>query len=144
MPSHIRKGDEVIIRTGDFRGATGTVVRVIPKSGRVVVKGPKIEGVTKTLKPTRINPQGGQVTIDRSFDLSNVSPAVDGKGVRVRFQSRADGSKVRVAGRAGKDLKELGQIHGARGAGKKASAGAGATKTTKKTTRKKVGAKAEA
>jgi large subunit ribosomal protein L24 len=144
MPSHIRKGDEVIIRTGDYRGATGTVVRVIPKSGRVIVKGPKIEGVVKTLKPTRINPQGGQVTIDRSFDLSNVSPAVDGKGVRVRFQMRDDGSKVRVAGRAGKDLKDLGSIHGARGAGKKSSAGAGATKSTKKTTRKKAGAKAEA
>lgn len=139
MPSHIRKGDEVIIRTGDFRGATGTVVRVIPKHGRAVVKGPKIEGIVKTLKPTRTNPQGGQVTIDRTFDLSNVTPAVDGKGVRVSFQTKSDGSKVRVARRAGKDLKELNVIRAA-AAGKKS----GAARTTKKTTRKKTGAKAEA
>lgn len=141
MPRHIRKGDEVIIRSGDYRGATGTVVRVIPKSGRVVVKGPAIEGVTKTLKPTRINPQGGQVTIDRSFDLSNVTLAVDGKGVRVGFQIKADGSKVRVARRAGKTVKELNEIRSARASGGKAAAGA---TTKKKTTRKKAGAKAEA
>ncbi|PKL33959.1 MAG: 50S ribosomal protein L24 [Planctomycetes bacterium HGW-Planctomycetes-2] len=142
MPSHIRKGDDVMIRTGQFRGALGVVVRVIPKSGRVVVKGASIEGVTKTLKPNRINPQGGRVTLDRSFDMSNVSPVVEGKPARVRFQTKADGSKVRVAGRAGKDLKELGVVHGARkGAARPAAAAAG---VKKKTTRKKAGVKAEA
>lgn len=110
MPSHIRKGDDVYIRSGDFRGKTGQVVRVIPKLDRVVVKGAGIDGVVKTLKPSRINPQGGQVTVDRSFHISNVSPAVEGKPARVRFETKKDGSKVRAAVVGGKAAKELGVV----------------------------------
>ncbi|MDX2116405.1 MAG: 50S ribosomal protein L24 [Planctomycetota bacterium] len=119
MPRHIRKGDDVVILSGDFRGATGTVVRVIPKSDRVVVKGPRIPGITKNLKPTRINPQGGQVTVDRSFHMSSVSPAVEGRASRVRFETRSDGSKVRVAVQKGKVVKELGVVRGAASASRK-------------------------
>jgi large subunit ribosomal protein L24 len=107
MPRHIKKGDDVIVRSGDFKGCSGTVIRVLTKENRVVVKGPEIEGVVKTIKPTRVSPQGGQVTIDRSFHMSNVSPAVDGKATRVRFVSKPDGSKVRVAARGGKELSVL-------------------------------------
>jgi large subunit ribosomal protein L24 len=101
MPSHIRKGDEVVITAGRFRGKTGKVVRIIKKHDRVVVQGSGIEGITRNVKPTRVNPQGGQVDVDRSFHISNVSPAVDGKPTRVRFETKPDGSKVRVAARGG-------------------------------------------
>lgn len=121
MPRHIRKGDDVVIRTGDFRGCTGTVVRILTKDDRVIVKGPQIEGIIKNLKPTKINPQGGQVTLDRSFHISNVSPAVAGKPARVRFQTNADGSKVRLAVAGGKVVKELGQVRGPRAASPKAA-----------------------
>lgn len=104
MPSHIRKGDEVIIRTGDYRGQVGTVVRMLPKLDRVVVQGGGIEGITRNLKPNRVNPQGGQVTVDRSFHISNVSPVVEGKPSRVRFPAKKDGSKARVAARGGAEL----------------------------------------
>lgn len=110
MPSHVRKGDEVVIRSGDYKGATGTVVRVMPRDGRVIVKGPRIPGVTRNLKPTRINPNAGQVTVDRSFHISAVSPAVDGRPCRVRFETRPDGSKVRLAVSRGEVVKELGLV----------------------------------
>ena len=112
MAAHIRKGDEVIILAGDYRGRTGKVVRVIPKKDRVVVQGAGIDGITKNLRPTRINPQGGRVELDRSFHVSNVSPVVDGKPTRVRFERRKDGAKVRVAARDGS---ELGVVSPARG-----------------------------
>ncbi|HBS30057.1 MAG TPA: 50S ribosomal protein L24 [Phycisphaerales bacterium] len=120
MPRHIRKGDEVFIRSGDFRGEVGTVVRILTKQDRVIVKGPGIEGITKNLKPTRLTPQGGQVTVDRSFHLSNVSPAVEGRPARVRFEAKSDGSKVRVAVRGGKVVKELGVVRGAKAKSRKA------------------------
>lgn len=104
MPRHIRKGDEVVITAGDYKGKTGTVVRIDTKNDRVVVHGSGIEGITKNMRPTRLNPQGGRVELDRSFHISNVSPAVDGKASRVRFQTRKDGAKVRVAARGGKEL----------------------------------------
>jgi large subunit ribosomal protein L24 len=104
MPSHIRKGDDVVITAGRFRGKTGKVVRVIKKHDRVVVQGSSIEGITRNVKPTRVNPEGGQVDVDRSFHISNVSPAVDGKPTRVRFVTKSDGSKVRVAARGGAQI----------------------------------------
>ena len=111
MPAHVRKNDEVIITAGRFKGKTGKVVKVMPKDDRVVVHGSGIEGVTKNLRPSRINPQGGSVRLDRSFHISNVSPVVDGKASRVRFETKKDGSKVRVAARGGK---ELGVVRGAK------------------------------
>jgi large subunit ribosomal protein L24 len=111
MPAHVRKDDQVVILAGDFKGKIGTVVRVMPKLDRVIVRGAGIEGITKNLRPTRINPQGGRVEIDRSFHISNVVPAVDGKPTRVRFTTKKDGSKVRVAARNGA---EIGVVRAAR------------------------------
>jgi large subunit ribosomal protein L24 len=110
MARHVRKGDSVIVTTGSSRGQIGEIVRVIPdKHGagndRVVVKGINLR--TKHLKPTRINPQGGIITKEVPLHISNVSPVVDGKPTRVRFESRPDGSKVRIAVRGGKVLSEL-------------------------------------
>lgn len=104
MPKHVRKGDEVVITAGEFKGKTGTIVRVDNKSERVIVHGTGIGGITKNIRPTRINPEGGRVEVDRSFHISNVSPVIDGKASRVRFQTKKDGSKVRVAARGGKEL----------------------------------------
>jgi large subunit ribosomal protein L24 len=39
--------------------------------------------------------------------ISNVSPVVDGQPTRVRFETKADGSKSRVAVRSGKELHSL-------------------------------------
>src|SRR3954470_10292269 len=102
MARHVIKGDTVIITTGSHKGSVGEVHRVIPDKQRVVVKG--INMRTKHLKPTRINPQGGIITKEAPIHISNVSPSVDGKPTRVRFQVRDDGSKVRVAVKGGKVL----------------------------------------
>ena len=140
MPRHIRKGDTVMVTSGNFRGAVGQISRVLTKHDRVVIQFPASvydgEGRkqrVRSLKPTRINPQGGQVALDRSFHVSNVSPVVDGKPSRVRFVTKSDGSKVRVAARGGK---ELSVVHGARDGKTGAAKPATAKKTTKKTTKK--------
>ena len=111
MARHIRKGDMVIITAGNDRGATGEVLRVIPKTSRVVVQGINVR--SKHLKPSQNNPQGGIVRREMPVHISNVSPVVDGKPTRVRWETRDDGSKVRIAVRGGKEL------HVLRGAKKK-------------------------
>lgn len=102
MPSHVRSGDQVIITSGDHKGQTGEVSRVIPKKNQVIIKGVNLR--TKNVRPTRENPQGAVITKEAPIHISNVSPVVDGKPTRVRFQKRDDGSKVRVAVRGGKVL----------------------------------------
>jgi large subunit ribosomal protein L24 len=100
--SHVRKGDLVVVTSGDHKGKTGEVVRVIPKHDHVIVKGVNL--VTRSLKPTKAQPQGGQVTREAPLHMSKVSPVVDGKPTRVRFVTKPDGTKVRVAARGGKEL----------------------------------------
>jgi large subunit ribosomal protein L24 len=109
MPAHVRKGDTVMITSGSHKGKTGEITRVNPKDQTVIVKGLNLR--TKHMKPTRINPQGGIITKEAPLHWSKVSPVVDGKPTRVRFQVRDDGSKVRIAVVGGK---VLGTIHGPR------------------------------
>ena len=61
------------------------------------------------------NFQGAIVEMELPIHMSNVSPVVDGKPTRVRFATKADGSKVRVAARNGAELSTL---HGPRTAKK--------------------------
>jgi large subunit ribosomal protein L24 len=111
MPKHVRKGDQVIVTQGADKGKVGEVLRVIPKEDRVLVRGVALR--TKHLKPSQRNPQGGVFTKETAIHISNVSPVVDGKPTRVRFDVKKDGSKVRVAARGGK---ELGVVRGPRSA----------------------------
>lgn len=105
MARHVRKGDTIVITAGSHRGTVGEVLRVIPAKNQVIIKGVNLR--TKHLKPTRLNPQGGIITKEAPIHISNVSPAVDGKPTRVRFQTRPDGSKVRIAVRGGGVLGEV-------------------------------------
>ena len=99
MPQHIRKGDLVYVRSGKDRGRTGTVLRVMPKEDRVLVQG--INVVRKHVRPSQTNPQGGVLDKEMPIHISNVSPVSNGKPTRVRFETRPDGSKVRIAVKTG-------------------------------------------
>jgi len=96
----IRKGDEVVVLSGKDKGRTGTVQKVMPKDGKILVEG--INVATRHIKPSQANPQGG---IDRSpapMHISKVALAdpKDGKPTRVRFETK-DGKKVRIAVKSG-------------------------------------------
>lgn len=69
---HVRKSDTVVVMTGKDKGKTGEVLRVYPKTGRVVVRG--INMVSKHLKPnkSKLNMQGGIVKVEAPIDSSNV------------------------------------------------------------------------
>ncbi|MHC4497275.1 MAG: KOW motif-containing protein, partial [Planctomycetota bacterium] len=51
MALHVKKGDIVEIVTGDHKGATGRVLRVIPGKNCVVVQGHNI--AKKHVRPSR-------------------------------------------------------------------------------------------
>lgn len=102
MPRHVRKGDQVMVTSGSFKGQTGEIIDIDTKNDRVIVKGLNL--VTKHVKASRVNPQGSVATKEAPLHISKVSPVVDGKAVRVGFRTNKDGSKVRVARKAGKEL----------------------------------------
>ncbi|HRJ49459.1 MAG: 50S ribosomal protein L24 [Phycisphaeraceae bacterium] len=112
MPAHVRKGDQVMITSGSLKGRIGEILRVMPATEQVIVKGLNLR--TKNLRPTQRNPRGGVITKEAPLHMSKVSPVVDGKPVRVGFRVEKDGGKVRVARHGGKDLKVLGVVRKAK------------------------------
>ena len=104
MAAHVRKGDLVMVTAGRQKGRQGEILRVMPDKERVVVEGVNVR--KKHIKPSQANPQGGVIEKPMPIHKSNVSPVVDGRPTRVRFEQR-DTGKVRVAVRGGKVLHEL-------------------------------------
>lgn len=95
MARHVRTGDQVMVISGKDRGRTGRVIRVLPKKDKVVVQGINVK--RKHLRPSQANPRGGVIDKELPLHISNVQPLVDGKPTRVRFETKKDGTKVRVA-----------------------------------------------
>ena len=95
MAAKIKKGDRVVLLTGKDKGRQGTVLKVLPKDGRVFVQGLNL--VQRHTKPTQADPNGGIKSKEASVHVSNVAVA-DSKGrpTRVGFRIE-DGKKVRFA-----------------------------------------------
>lgn len=97
MSRHIKKGDTVEIICGDHKGATGKVLSVLPDKNSVIVQGHNM--VKKHVRPSRKNPQGGRISIEKPIHISNVLPVnpKTSKGTRIRCQVSEDGTKKRIA-----------------------------------------------
>ena len=93
----IKKGDQVVILSGDDKGKTGEVVKAMPKENKVVVQGVNL--VKRHTKPSQTTP-GGIVTKEAPIHVSNVALAKDGKPTKVGYKT-VDGKKVRVARKTG-------------------------------------------
>ena len=90
----IKKGDTVKVIAGKDKGKEGKVLAVNAKDNTVIVEG--VNMVTKHIKPSAANQNGGIITKEAPLDLSNVMLLVDGKATRVGFKMDGD-KKVRVA-----------------------------------------------
>ncbi|MCK9328474.1 MAG: 50S ribosomal protein L24 [Candidatus Cloacimonetes bacterium] len=66
----IRKGDEVVVITGKYRGVKGKVLKVFPKDERVIVE--KVNFIKKHVRPNQQNQQGGIVEKEAPIHVSNV------------------------------------------------------------------------
>ncbi|MCL6509920.1 MAG: 50S ribosomal protein L24 [Anaerolineae bacterium] len=94
----IKKGDTVMVITGEYKGKRGEVVRAIPKENKVVVKGVNI--AKKHAKPRRAGRrvvQTGIIDVEMPIDVSNVKLiAPSGKPTRVNYRIE-DGVKKRYS-----------------------------------------------
>ena len=90
----IKKGDTVRVIAGKDNGKEGKVVAIDRKKGRVLVEG--VNMITKNVKPSAANQNGGIVQKEASIDISNVMYLHKGKPTRVGFKFEND-KKVRFA-----------------------------------------------
>ncbi|MBW2264131.1 MAG: 50S ribosomal protein L24 [Deltaproteobacteria bacterium] len=101
MALRIKKGDVVIVLSGDDKGKTGKIKEIVAGGTRVIV-----EGVNMCKKHQKLQKQGGESGIvekEQAVNASNLA-LYDGKtnkATRVRMGLSKDGKKVRVAVKSG-------------------------------------------
>ena len=102
---HIKKGDTVYVNTGEDKGKTGRVLKVLVKEERAIVEG--INMVSKSAKPSAKSPQGGVVKQEASIHLSNLNPLdpKTGKATRIGRKKSSDGTLVRYSKKTGEEIK---------------------------------------
>ena len=101
---HIKKGDMVIVNSGEDKGKTGKVLKVIVEKDRAIVEG--VNMVSKSTKPSAKNPHGGIVKQEASIHVSILSliDPKSGKPTRIGRKINENGAKVRYAKKSGEEI----------------------------------------
>jgi large subunit ribosomal protein L24 len=99
----IRKGDTVKVISGKDINVTSAVMRALPEQRKVVVE--KVGIVKKAQRPTRDNPSGGIMSIERPIAVSTVMLVCPKCSQPTRVGIRVfEGKKLRVCKKCGKDI----------------------------------------
>ena len=103
MHAHIRKNDTVMVIAGRERGKTGNVLRVLSKTGRVVIE--RVNVVKRHTKPRGSN-TGGIIEKEAPLHASNVQPLCGrcDKPARIGTKRLQDGHAVRICRRCGEQM----------------------------------------
>lgn len=99
----IHVGDKVQVIAGKDKGKQGEVLQILRKENRVIVEGVNV--VTKHVKPSQADPEGGIVTREAPIHVSNVA-IYDSKAksiTKVKYEI-VDGKKVRISKKSGTNL----------------------------------------
>ena len=93
---HVKRGDTVIVISGKDKGKKSEILKVMPKAGRVIVKGANM--ATKHVRPSATNRQGGIIHQEAAMNSSNVMLYCTkcNKVTRIAHNILQDGTKVRV------------------------------------------------
>jgi large subunit ribosomal protein L24 len=67
---HVKKGDNVEVISGNFKGSSGKILEVIPGKQQVLVEGVRI--IKKHLRKSEDNPQGKIAEREGPIHISNV------------------------------------------------------------------------
>ena len=96
---HVKKGDTVVILSGDDRGKKGKVLEVSPKEGKVIVEG--LNMVKKHVKPRKMGDPGGIIEAEGAMYASKVMVICPhcNKPTRVGHQKTGEETKVRICKR---------------------------------------------
>jgi large subunit ribosomal protein L24 len=67
---HVKKGDQVEVISGNFKGSTGKILEMLPRKERILIEGVRI--IKKHTKKSQDNPQGKIVEREGPIHISNV------------------------------------------------------------------------
>ena len=100
----LKKGDNVIVLSGNDKGKTGEILEIIPATQKVIVKGVNIR--KKHVKPRKAGEEGGIIPSEYPIHSSKVNVVCPkcGKASKIGYVIE-DGKKVRVCKKCGAKLK---------------------------------------
>lgn len=99
----IKKGDVVVVISGEDKGVKGRVLRAFPKTQRVIVE--KVNFIKKHVRPTQQNPQGGIIEREAPIHVSNVKLFNDKTNSVTRAVYKVvNGKRVRVDQKTGDEI----------------------------------------
>ena len=101
---HFRRNDQVIVISGDDRGKSGRILKVLKDKDRVIVE--KVNFVKRHTKPRGAGRQGGILEKEAALHVSNVMhlcPKCQ-TGVRVTVKPASDGKRERYCSRCGETI----------------------------------------
>ncbi|HEX6573665.1 MAG TPA: 50S ribosomal protein L24 [Gemmatimonadaceae bacterium] len=101
---NVTKGDTVRVMRGDDKGKEGKVLRVFPKTGRVLIEGINI--VKKHRRARNQDEQSGIIEQPAPVHASNVMliDSKSGEPTRTKVRVDEDGTKERVGVRSGEPI----------------------------------------
>lgn len=79
---HVKKGDKVVVNSGNFKGEEATIAAILTAKDRVVLSftSNKDRAIgKKTIKKSKLNPNSGMVERSVSVHVSNVNPVAADK-----------------------------------------------------------------
>ena len=82
MKYHVKKGDKFLVNAGNYKGEEATILAVLTNKDRVVLEftSKKDREIGKrTIKKSKLNPNGGLVERSVSVHVSNVNPVASEK-----------------------------------------------------------------
>lgn len=91
-----KKGDYVLVISGDDKGKKGKIVGIFPKKMQVIVE--SVNFLKKHTKPTQKVPQGGVIKQEGALHISNIKLICNkcNKPTTVKREKVKEGKRVRV------------------------------------------------
>jgi large subunit ribosomal protein L24 len=102
---HIKKGDSVMVITGESKGQKGRVLEVDREKSRAIVEG--VNMVSKHTKPNAKAPQGGIIKKEAPVHISNLMLIDPTSGNPTRIGKRLNNKEklVRYSKKSGEEIK---------------------------------------
>lgn len=88
---NVKKGDNVVVNSGENKGKSGKVLSVNREKQTAIVEGVNI--VKKSTKPSAKNPQGGIIEMEAPIHVSKLN-RIDENGKAIRSNGKATNIKI--------------------------------------------------
>ena len=86
LKTHVKKGDDVIVISGNHRGSTGKILQVLTKKNQVLIEGVRL--IKKHVKKSQEHQNGAIIEREGPLHISNVKLSSEAPSIEKPKTSR--------------------------------------------------------